>query len=79
MKKFTGTPYSVAEIDVRRRSGKPRTIAEALDFAQPILISNELQDIRDFSLDNFLTSLDNTGSTVYKLISLVDGRVLSGL
>jgi hypothetical protein len=23
--------------------------------------------------------LDNTGSTVYKFISLVDGRVLSGL
>jgi hypothetical protein len=32
-----------------------------------------------FFLDNFLTSLDNTGSTVYKTISLVYGRILSGL
>jgi hypothetical protein len=44
MKKFTGRQDSVAETDVRKRSGKPRTIAEVLDFAQPILILNELQE-----------------------------------
>jgi hypothetical protein len=47
-----------------------------LDFAEAMLIFVEWLKFGSFFLDNFLTLLDNTGSTVYKLISLVDGRVL---
>ena len=50
-----------------------------LDFAGAMLILNIVPEGSVvFFLDNFLTSLDNTGSTVYKNISLVYGRVLSG-
>ena len=52
----------------------------ALDFAAAMFILNVVLKIRWFFLFRyFLASLDNTGSTVYKNISLVYGRVLSGL
>lgn len=50
-----------------------------LIFAEPIIMVVESEEFGLSSLDNFLTSLDNAGSTVYKFSSLVDGRVLSGL
>ena len=51
-----------------------------LDFAGAMFILNVVPEkFGSFLLDNFLTSLGNTGSTVYKNISLVHGRVLSGL